>query len=85
MIEAIVENAEVKRGLFRELEAVIGADCILASNTSSISITALANGLKAPGRFVGMHFFNPVPLMKLVEVVSGLQTDAAVAAAIFDA
>ncbi len=83
VIEAIVENAEVKRGLFRDLEAVIGADCILASNTSSISITALANGLKAPGRFVGMHFFNPVPLMKLVEVVSGLQTDAAVAAAIF--
>jgi 3-hydroxybutyryl-CoA dehydrogenase len=83
VIEAIVENAEVKRGLLRELEAVVGADCILASNTSSISITALANGLKAPGRFVGMHFFNPVPLMKLVEVVSGLQTDAAVAAAIF--
>jgi 3-hydroxybutyryl-CoA dehydrogenase len=83
VIEAIIENAEVKRGLFRDLEAVIGADCILASNTSSISITALANGLKAPGRFVGMHFFNPVPLMKLVEVVSGLQTGAAVAAAIF--
>ncbi len=57
---------------------------MLASNTSSISITALANGLKRPGRLVGMHFFNPVPLMKLVEVVSGLQTDADVAAAIFE-
>ena len=57
---------------------------MLASNTSSISITALANGLKRPGRLVGMHFFNPVPLMKLVEVVSGLQTDVDVAAAIFE-
>jgi len=84
VVEAIVENAEVKRGLFRDLEAVVGAGCILASNTSSISITALANGLKAPGRLVGMHFFNPVPLMKLVEVVSGLQTDRAVAEAIFE-
>jgi len=84
VVEAIVENAEVKRGLFRDLEAIVGADCILASNTSSISITALANGLKAQGRLVGMHFFNPVPLMKLVEVVSGLQTDAAVADATFE-
>ena len=64
---------------------IVGDDGVLASNTSSISITALANGLKRPGRLVGMHFFNPVPLMKLVEVVSGLQTDAEVAAAIFDA
>jgi len=84
VVEAIVENTEVKRGLLRDLEAVVGAGCILASNTSSISITALANGLKAPGRVVGMHFFNPVPLMKLVEVVSGLQTDPAVAEAIFE-
>ena len=68
-----------------QLEPIVGERAILASNTSSISITALANGLKRPGRLVGMHFFNPVPLMKLVEVVSGLQTDAAVAAAIFDA
>jgi 3-hydroxybutyryl-CoA dehydrogenase len=84
VVEAIVENADAKRGLFRELEAIVGDGCILASNTSSISITALANGLKSPGRFVGMHFFNPVPLMKLVEVVSGLQTEAAVAAAIHE-
>lgn len=80
VVEAIVEQLEAKRSLLRQLEALAPEDCILASNTSSISITALANGLKAPGRVVGMHFFNPVPLMKLVEVVSGLQTDAQVAA-----
>jgi len=84
VVEAIIENAEAKRALFLELEAKVDARCVLASNTSSISVTALANGLKAPGRFVGMHFFNPVPLMKLVEVVSGLETDPAVAQAIFE-
>jgi 3-hydroxybutyryl-CoA dehydrogenase len=84
VIEAIVENAAAKTQLFRDLEASVGEDCLLASNTSSISITALAAGLRLPRRFVGMHFFNPVPLMKLVEVVSGLQTDTAVAEAIFD-
>ncbi len=84
VVEAIVENLDVKRGLLRELEAVVGADCVLASNTSSISITALANGLRHPARCVGMHFFNPVPLMKLVEVVSGLQTAPAVAARVFE-
>ena len=84
VVEAIVENLDAKRALFRDLEAVVGERTILASNTSSISITALAKDLKLPGRLVGMHFFNPVPLMKLVEVVSGLATDADVAAAIFD-
>jgi len=84
VVEAIVENAEAKKGLFRDLEAVVGDAAVLASNTSSISITALAHGLKDPGRFVGMHFFNPVPLMKLVEVVSGLATERGVADAIFD-
>jgi 3-hydroxybutyryl-CoA dehydrogenase len=84
VIEAIVEDAEVKRALFRQLEAIVGPECVLASNTSSISITLLANGLARPGRLVGMHFFNPVPLMKLVEVVSGLHTEPAVAAAIFE-
>jgi len=83
VIEAIVENVEAKRTLLRQLEAIVGAAGVLASNTSSISITALANGLERPGRVVGMHFFNPVPLMKLVEVVSGLSTDPAVAAAVF--
>ncbi|MFO1340113.1 MAG: 3-hydroxyacyl-CoA dehydrogenase [Burkholderiaceae bacterium] len=82
-IEAIVENLDAKRALLRQLEACLARDAVLASNTSSISITALANGLQAPGRVVGMHFFNPVPLMKLVEVVSGLQTEAAVAERVF--
>jgi 3-hydroxybutyryl-CoA dehydrogenase len=84
VVEAIVENLEAKRALFRELEAIVAADCVLATNTSSISVTAIANGLEHPQRLVGMHFFNPVPLMKLVEVVSGLQTDCAVAEAIFE-
>ncbi len=84
VVEAIVENLAVKRSLFQELETLVGEHCILATNTSSLSVTAIANGLKHPARMVGMHFFNPVPLMKLVEVVSGLQTDASVAQAIFD-
>ncbi|MBQ0944417.1 3-hydroxyacyl-CoA dehydrogenase [Ideonella sp. 4Y16] len=83
VVEAIVENLEVKRGLFRDLEALLADDAILATNTSSISVTAIANGLRRPGRLVGMHFFNPVPLMKLVEVVSGLHTEPPVAEAIF--
>jgi 3-hydroxybutyryl-CoA dehydrogenase len=83
-VEAIVENLAIKRSLFQELEGLVGEQCILATNTSSLSVTAIANGLKHPARMVGMHFFNPVPLMKLVEVVSGLQTDAGVASAIFD-
>jgi 3-hydroxybutyryl-CoA dehydrogenase len=84
VVEAIVEDLEAKRGLLRELEALLAPDAVLATNTSSISVTAIANGLAHPQRLVGMHFFNPVPLMKLVEVVSGLQTDRAVAAAVFD-
>jgi len=83
-IEAIVEDLATKRALFRDLEALLADDAILATNTSSISVTAIANGLKHPGRLVGMHFFNPVPLMKLVEVISGLHTDASVAEAVFD-
>lgn len=79
VVEAIVEQLDAKRALLRELEARLSPTAILASNTSSISITALARGLAHPGRVVGMHFFNPVPLMKLVEVVSGLHTDPAVA------
>ncbi|MHC5348345.1 3-hydroxyacyl-CoA dehydrogenase PaaH [Metapseudomonas furukawaii] len=79
VIEAIVENLDVKRGLLRQLEALCGADCILASNTSSLSITRLAAGLDHPGRVIGMHFFNPAPLMALVEIVSGLATDPALA------
>ncbi|MFM7972867.1 MAG: 3-hydroxyacyl-CoA dehydrogenase NAD-binding domain-containing protein, partial [Betaproteobacteria bacterium] len=84
VVEAIVEKLEVKRALFQELESRVSQDCVLATNTSSISVTAIANGLKHPERLVGMHFFNPVPLMKLVEVVSGLHTDPLVAQAIFE-
>ena len=84
VVEAIVEQLDAKRSLFRQLEEIVAADAVLATNTSSISVTAIANGLRHPGRLVGMHFFNPVPLMKLVEVVSGLQTAPAVAEAIFD-
>ncbi len=84
VVEAIVENLDAKRALFRELEGLVAPEAVLATNTSSISVTAIANGLLHPQRLVGIHFFNPLPLMKLVEVVHGLQTDAAVAEAIFD-
>jgi len=84
VVEAIVENLDAKRALFTELESLLSPDCVLASNTSSLSITAIAKGLRDPARVVGMHFFNPVPVMKLVEVVSGLQTAPAVAQAIFE-
>jgi 3-hydroxybutyryl-CoA dehydrogenase len=78
-IEAIVEDMEVKRQLFAELEALLGAEAIFASNTSSLSITAMASRLARPGRLAGLHFFNPAPRMALVEVISGLTTDRAVA------
>ncbi len=84
VIEATVEDLAAKRSLFQRLEGVVDARCVLATNTSSISVTAIAGGLQHPGRLVGMHFFNPVPLMKLVEVVSGLHTERAVADAVFD-
>jgi 3-hydroxybutyryl-CoA dehydrogenase len=83
VVEAIVENLEVKRSLFAELETIVGDDCILATNTSSISVTAIAAELRRPQRLAGMHFFNPVPLMALVEVISGLATDPLVAATVF--
>ncbi len=84
VIEAIVEDLDVKRALFAELEALLPAEAVIATNTSSISVTALARGMKTPQRLVGMHFFNPVPLMKLVEVVSGLGTSPDVAQAVFE-
>ena len=74
VVEAIVEKLDAKRDLFGRLENVVARDCILASNTSSLSITAIAAGLQRPERVVGMHFFNPAVLMPLVEVVSGLAT-----------
>ncbi len=85
VVEAIVEDLDAKRALFTELESVVAADCILASNTSSFSITLLAAKLACPERMVGMHFFNPVPLMELVEVVRGLGTSEDCAVVTFDA
>jgi 3-hydroxybutyryl-CoA dehydrogenase len=75
VIEVITENLEAKQKLFAELEGIVAPDCILATNTSSLSVTTIASKLKTPQRFAGFHFFNPVPLMKLVEVIDGLQTD----------
>ncbi len=79
VVEAIVEELEAKRALFRQLEPIVGERCTLATNTSSLSVTAMAAGLGRPERVAGFHFFNPVPLMKVVEVVAGLATAPAVA------
>jgi 3-hydroxybutyryl-CoA dehydrogenase len=84
VVEAIVERLDVKKSLFAELEAVVQPATVLATNTSSLSVTAIAAGLKQPQRLAGYHFFNPVPLMKVVEVVAGLKTDAAVCAGLAD-
>lgn len=84
VVEAIVERLDAKQSLFRELEAVVGADCILATNTSSLSVTAIAAACRAPGRVAGFHFFSPVPLMKIVEVIAGPLTDASVADRLVD-
>lgn len=77
VVEAIVEDLEVKRLVFSRLEEVVSPYCILASNTSSLSIASLAAACKQPERFIGIHFFNPVPLMQLVEIVPAVQTNAA--------
>lgn len=78
IVEAIVENLAVKQELFKQLETIVSQQCILATNTSSLSVTAIAQGCAHPQRVVGFHFFNPVPLMKVVEVIEGLRTDTAV-------
>ena len=78
VVEAIVERLDAKAGLFAALENIVPPDAVLASNTSSLSVTAIAAKLKHPERFAGLHFFNPVPLMKVVEVIGGLKTAAAV-------
>jgi 3-hydroxybutyryl-CoA dehydrogenase len=77
VIEAIVEDLAIKQGVFRELESATKSTCILASNTSSLSITSIAGACKNPGRILGLHFFNPVPLMQLVEVIPGMATEEA--------
>ncbi|MDW5441632.1 3-hydroxyacyl-CoA dehydrogenase [Polaromonas sp. SM01] len=77
VVEAVVERLDVKKSLFSALENIVSQQAILASNTSSLSVTAIAAGLNQPGRFAGYHFFNPVPLMKVVEVIAGLKTEPA--------
>jgi len=84
LIEAIVERLDVKRELLTRLEAIVNDAALLASNTSSLSITALAAALRRPARCAGMHFFNPAPLMRLVEIVSGMDTEAEVTRTLAD-
>jgi 3-hydroxybutyryl-CoA dehydrogenase len=79
VIEAIIEDLGIKQKLFSELEGIVAPDAILATNTSSLSVTAIAGGLKHPERMVGLHFFNPAPLLPLVEVVPGLASDETLA------
>jgi len=74
LIEAIAESLDAKQALFAELEGIVGPQAVLATNTSSLSVSAIAAGVEDPGRVVGLHFFNPVPLMKIVEVIPGLRT-----------
>lgn len=77
VVEAAIENLEIKKSIFAELDSICKPETILASNTSSISITAIAAATKRADKFIGMHFFNPVPMMKLVEIIRGLQTSDA--------
>ena len=81
VVEAVTENTELKKKVFKQLSDIVRDDTILATNTSSISVTELATVVKNPERMVGMHFFNPVPIMKLVEIIRGLATTDAVVAA----
>src|SRR5450830_477908 len=84
VVEAIIEKLEAKRELFKQLEAWVSEQCILATNTSSLSVTAIAAACKHPGRVAGFHFFSPVPLMKIVEVIGGPLTDARVSDSLTD-
>jgi 3-hydroxybutyryl-CoA dehydrogenase len=83
VIEAIIEDLEAKRALFRKLEGIVGDEVILATNTSSISVTAIGTGIKHSQRLAGMHFFNPAPVMPLVEVIHGAATSMAVVDTLF--
>lgn len=78
IIEAIVEKLDVKKNIFKQLEALVTDDCVLATNTSSLSVTSIAAACDKPERVLGLHFFNPAPLMALVEVVPAVQTDDAI-------
>ncbi len=84
VIEAVIEDAELKKSAFREIDELCGDHVIIATNTSSISITDLAAATRRPDNFIGMHFMNPVPLMKLVEVIRGLQTSDETTGTILD-
>ncbi|MBM08674.1 MAG: 3-hydroxyacyl-CoA dehydrogenase [Magnetovibrio sp.] len=79
VIEAVVESLDVKRAVFKELESIVSSDCVIATNTSSLSVSTIAAACEKPSRVAGLHFFNPVPLMKLVEVIDGILTDPKVA------
>src|SRR5207237_5589966 len=76
IVEAATENTELKLNIFKQLDEAAPPDCILASNTSSISITKIAAATKRPAKVIGMHFMNPVPVMKLVEIINGYATNA---------
>lgn len=84
VIEAVIEDTELKKSVFRELDELCGDHTVFATNTSSISITDLAAATNRPDKFIGMHFMNPVPLMKLVEVIRGLQTSDETLRTVFD-
>ena len=84
VVEAIVERLDAKAGMFAALEDLVQPDAVLVTNTSSLSVTAIAAKLRHPGRFAGLHFFNPVPLMKVVEVIGGLKTAATVCSRLSD-
>ena len=76
VIEAIIENLEIKKQVFQDLENIVSNDCILATNTSSLSVASIAAACKDPSRVIGIHFFNPAPLMKLVEIIPAIQTSS---------
>ena len=82
VVEAVVERLDIKQDLFRQLESIVSETTVLATNTSSLSVTQISTALKHPERFAGFHFFNPVPLMKVVEVIAGLRTNEATCAAL---
>lgn len=84
VIEAIIEDLKIKKSLFAELEAIVGESTILTTNTSSLSITSIASTCKNSEKVIGTHFFNPAPLMKLVEIIPGIQTSAETTSAVYD-
>jgi 3-hydroxybutyryl-CoA dehydrogenase len=84
VLESAPEQEDLKRELLQKLDPILSEDCIVATNTSSLSVTKLSQFVSRPGHFIGMHFFNPVPLMKLVEIVSGLRTTDSTVSAVRD-